>query len=131
MQHLKSIAVFFSLLSLITISPGLHAKPKSQAQLRTIFHKQYFYQCSKLSSKKSISRYLLDKGLDQESATQTIQFAQNQPGLSSVVLGGKKTIMLYSDKKGMRVCSSGMSAQEYSIEATKHGFQNSEMHIFM
>ena len=122
MPHIKSIAVFFSLLSLITISPGLHAKSESQPQLRTIFANKNFYQCSKLSSKKGIRRYLLDKGLDQQSASQAIQFAQNQIGLSPVVLGGKKTIMIYSDEKGLRACSSGMSAQEYLKAAVKHGF---------
>ena len=125
MPHIKSIAVFFSLLSLITISPGLHATAKSQSQLRTIFYNKNFYQCSKLSSVKNIKSYLQDKGLNQESATQTIQFTQNQTGLSPVVLSRNKTIMLYTDKKGMRACSSAMSAREYSIEAQRHGFSTS------
>ena len=128
MPHIKSLAVFFSLLPLITVSPGLHAKTKSQPQLRTIFYDNNFYQCSKLYSVKKIKSYLQDKGLNQESATQTIQFAQNQLGLSPVVLGRKnKTIMLYTDKNGMRACSSGMSAQEYSREAKQHGFSNPDI----
>ena len=122
MPHIKSIAVFLSLLSLITISPGLHATAKSQSQLRMIFYNKNFYQCSKLYPEEKIESYLLGKGLGQQTATQAIEFSKNQIGLSPVVLGRNKTIMLYTDKKGMRVCSSGMSAQEYSLEAQKHGF---------
>ena len=125
MPHINSIAVFFSLLSLITVSPGLHATAKSQSQLRTIFYNTSFYQCSKLYTEEKIKSYLLSKGLVQQTATQAIEFAQSQIGLSPVVLGRSKTIMLYTDKKGMRACSSGMSAQEYSIEAQRHGFSTS------
>ena len=127
MPHIKFIAVFFSLLPLITVSPGLHAKTKSQPQLRPIFYNKNYYQCSKLSTEEKIKSYLLDKGLGQQTATQAIGFAKNQIGLSPVVLGRNKTIMLYTDKNGMRACSSGMSAQEYSKEAKKHGFRNSDI----
>lgn len=127
MPHIKSIAVFFSLLSLITVSPGLHAKPKSQPQLRTIFYNKNFYQCSKLYSEEKIESYLLGKGLGQQTATQAITFSKNQIGLSPVVLGHNRTIMLYTDKKGMRACSSGMSAQEYSTKAKQHGFSNPDI----